>query len=349
MPYQFQPLNDSRWDAFLERHPRSSVFHTAGWLEALRRTYGYKPTALTTCRPSDELRNALVFCRVDSWLTGRCAVSLPFSDHCEPLVEKPEELECLLSELQRDLHAGNARHIEIRPITPLGRGSKDLENTAGFCLHRLDLRPDLSEIFRGFHRDCVQRKIRRAEREGLNYEEGTSESQLSRFYHLLVLSRRRQQLPPQPLSWFRNLIACMGDNLKILVASKDGRAVASILTLRHKDTLVYKYGCSDKQSSNLGGMHLLFWKAIQEAKTGGLLQFDLGRSDWDNHGLIAFKDRWGASRSDLEYRMSGKASARPAAPGWRIQVARRIFGHMPPALLPLAGSLVYRHLHSSRS
>ena len=51
----------------------------------------------------------------------------------------------------------------------------------------------------------------------------------------------------------RNLIACLGDNVKIRVASKDGRPVASILTLRHKRTLVYKYGCSDDHSTIWGG------------------------------------------------------------------------------------------------
>ena len=34
------PLADARWDELVERHPRASVFHTRGWLEALKRTYG---------------------------------------------------------------------------------------------------------------------------------------------------------------------------------------------------------------------------------------------------------------------------------------------------------------------
>ena len=43
------------------------------------------------------------------------------------------------------------------------------------------------------------------------------------------------------------------------------------------------------------------WKAIQEAKNDQLDEFDMGRSDCDNPGLIAFKDRWGAARSTLSY------------------------------------------------
>src|SRR5271154_2890210 len=78
--YEVQPLTDRRWDEFLERHPRASVFHTTGWLKALRQTYGYEPIAYTTSPPGSDLRNAMIFCRVQSWLTGPRLVSLPFSD-----------------------------------------------------------------------------------------------------------------------------------------------------------------------------------------------------------------------------------------------------------------------------
>src|SRR2546430_11331216 len=36
--YSLDPLEDPRWAEFVQRHPRASVFHTPGWLEALRRT-----------------------------------------------------------------------------------------------------------------------------------------------------------------------------------------------------------------------------------------------------------------------------------------------------------------------
>jgi lipid II:glycine glycyltransferase (peptidoglycan interpeptide bridge formation enzyme) len=342
--YQVDPLQDPRWPAFLERHPRASVFHTPAWLELLRRTYGYEPTVLTMAAPEEELSNGLVYCRVKSWFTGRRMVSLPFSDHCDPLVETGEELRYLLSALKRDLAASRGKYLEIRPLKLPRETVLGLDPCGSFCLHELDLHADLQEIFKGFHKDCIQRKIRRAEREALSYQEGRSEWLLAGFYEMLVGSRRRQRLAPQPLSWFRNLIACMGERLKIRLALKEGRPVAGILTLRYKDTLVYKYGCSDKKWNKLGGMPLLFWKAIQEAKRDGISKFDLGRSDWNNPGLIAFKDRWGAGRTTISYWRYGTYPIPQATAGWQNRVARHIFGHMPNAFLPLAGSLMYRHL-----
>lgn len=37
-----------------------------------------------------------------------------------------------------------------------------------------------------------------------------------------------RNLPAQPPAWYRNLIACMDDKLRIDVASKDGQPVASM-------------------------------------------------------------------------------------------------------------------------
>lgn len=136
----------------------------------------------------------------------------------------------------------------------------------------------------------------------------------------------------------------MGDTLKVRVASKASQPVASILTLHHKGTLVYKYGCSDRQFSNMGGMHLLFWKAIQEAKGDGLLEFDMGRSDCDNLGLLDFKDRWGATRSALVYlRYTARRSLSDAA-GLKMRIAKQIVSHTPDQLLATAGRVLYRHI-----
>ena len=93
--YSFDPLRDPRWARFVQGHPKASIFHTAGWLRSLQRTYRFVPIAFTTSGPAEELGNALAFCGVRSWLTGDRLVSLPFSDHCDPLVRSDDELQAL--------------------------------------------------------------------------------------------------------------------------------------------------------------------------------------------------------------------------------------------------------------
>jgi len=341
--YHFDPLQDPRWLTLLARHPNASVFHTPGWLKALHSTYGYKPFILTTSKAGEELTNGLAVCCVKSHLTGRRLVSLPFSDHCEPLLGSREDLPILLAGLRDHLKSLPCKYAEIRPIDSEPAAFPQMITSATFWLHRLDLRSGLDDLFRGFHKGCVRRKIGRAEREGLSYEGGRSETLLTKFYRLFNAARRRQLLLPPPLSWFHNLVANMGDMLKIHVASKDGQPIASILTLSHKTTLFYKYGASDRHFNSLGGTQLLLWKAIQEAKQSGSREFDMGRSDWDAEGLVTFKNRWGAVPSALTYWRYGVVGSEFANSGWRAQIARKMFGRMPDRLLSMAGSLLYRH------
>jgi len=187
--YEIDPLRDPRWTKLLQRHPRASVFHTPGWLEALRHTYGYEPVAYTTSDPGAELVNAWLFCRVRSWLTGRRLVSLPFSDHCDPLVDKPEHFQELSRFLRRERDERRWNYIEYRPLSP-GPMTDGFRSSETFCFHKLDLQPDLGGLFRGLHKDSTQREVRCAEREGLTYEEGHSEALLNKFYDLLILTRR---------------------------------------------------------------------------------------------------------------------------------------------------------------
>jgi GNAT acetyltransferase-like protein len=342
--YTLDPLRDPRWPEFLEGHSSASVFHSRGWLDALHRTYGYEPVAYTTAPPGRELTNGLVFCRIDSWLTGRRLVSLPFSDHNEPLVDGEEDLRYLLGVLKQDLARENWKYIEIRPLRELVGRLACFEQSSVFYWHRLDLRPPIEILFRSFHKDSTQRKIRRAEREALTYDAGRSEVLLRAFYQLLLLTCRRKRLPPQPIAWFRHLIDALGDSLKIHVASKDGRPVASILTLSFKRTLVFKYGCSDPRFNRLGGTHFLLWKAIQQAKQAGLDEFDLGRSDLDTPGLVTFKDRWGTSRSVITYFRCSRSPTSSPGRALPMRIAKHFFAHIPDKLLISAGEKLYRHM-----
>jgi lipid II:glycine glycyltransferase (peptidoglycan interpeptide bridge formation enzyme) len=345
--WRIRPLQDPRWDAFVQSHPRSSVFHTAAWLESLRRTYDYESIAFTTSAPGDDLVNAVVFCVVDSWLTGRRLVSLPFSDYCEPLVDSQADQDAIMAAIEDELKRERLLYVELRPMRALQCSTSRFRSEHRYHHHQIDLRPDLGTLLHNCHKDSIQRKIRRADREGLTYAEGHSELLLLAFYRLWLLTRRRHCLPPQPKKWFRSLIDCVGEAAKIRVAFKDGQPIAAIFTLCHRDTLLYKYGCSDAQFHNLGGMHLLLWRSIQESKEAGLRIFDLGRTDLEGTGLVTFKDRWGATRSALAYSRLAPVpnlKGRFTSKGWQDTLGRRVISHLPDRLFCSVGELMYRHV-----
>ena len=339
------PLTDSRWDDLVACHPNGSVFHQRGWLEALAHTYGYEPYVLTTALPGERLQNGIAVCRVSSWMTGTRLVSLPFSDHCDPLLADGGDLENFTNwlRIECDLQQ-QCRYVELRPLS-VGDGlAHGLQPSCSYWFHELDLRPSLEDIFRGMHINSFRRNVQKAERERLSYEAGHSEQLLEEFYRLLLITSRRHKLLPQPRTWFRNLLAFTGDKFQIRVAKKNGVPIAAMLTLRHRSSLVYKYGCSDERFHSLGGMPFLFWRLVEESKAAGVERIDFGRTDLNNEGLIAFKDRLGASRKLLRYYRYAKTAKRGTATLWDSRAVRQFFSCLPEAASAAAGRVLYRHM-----
>jgi CelD/BcsL family acetyltransferase involved in cellulose biosynthesis len=338
------PLTDTRWDDLVACHPRSSAFHRRGWLEALQHTYGYEPLVLTSASAGEPLTDGIVACRVSSWLTGTRLVSLPFADHCDPLFGESNEDLLSSDRLVGELTGQHYKYLELRPLRAWASLRNQFLPFESFSFHELDLGPSLAQLFKGLHKDSIQRKIRRAEKEQLSYEAGRTEKLIKAFYDLQLITRKRHHLPPQPKSWFQNLVKYMGEAVNIRVARKNGAAIAAILTLRHRSTVIYKYGCSDGAFHQLGGMPFLFWKVIEESKASGAERLDFGRSEIDNEGLIAFKDKFGTTKRTLTYyRYPGKKEKQVYLHE-NSRLMRRMLCIVPDSVLSAVGRVLYRHI-----
>lgn len=337
------PIVDRRWPELLERHPMASVFHTPGWLQALQRTYGFAPVVFTTSAAGTELKNGVVFCRINSWATGRRLVSLPYSDHCDPLFDEFANFGELVATIKNECSRYRYKYAEVRPLRSPVPLSEHLEEGERFLFHSLNLTPPTEKLYAACDKSCVQQRIRRAAKEDLVYAEGRSESLLLEFYRLMVVTRHRHQLPPQPIEWYRNLITCLGTAVTIHLIKKSDQAIAGILTLGYKRSLVAKYSCSDERYKKLGATPLLFWNVIQYGKEREYRELDLGRCDLENEGLATFKRRLGAVESGLSYwRYSGTTEASTSvAPPMRL--AKQVFALMPERFLIRCGRLLYRH------
>jgi Acetyltransferase (GNAT) domain len=342
--YTLDPLLDARWDDLVVSHPRASVFHHSGWLRALAKTYGYGTVALTTTPPGEPLRDGLVFCEIKSWITGSRLVSLPFSDHADLLSNEEVGSFDLREWVLAAFSSHRWRYIELRPVRWRPRTDSALAASQSFWVHTLNLEPSLDRLFRNLHKSCIQRRVRRAEGERLSYERCRSQDALDDFYRLLMITRRRHRLLPQPRAWFCNLLSGVLGNVEIRLARKDKIPVAAIFTLRHRNSVFYKYGCSDERFHHLGAMPFLFWKLIEESKFEGGEEIDFGRTAMENSGLIEFKDRLGTSRAPLTYyrlRPDPTATKVLRAPPAGVGA---LFSALPDVLSSRVGGIIYRHL-----
>ena len=144
-----------------------------------------------------------------SWLKGHGLVSLPFTDHCEPLLrlsgrrEFPDSLVANCHGTSgMEVSGGSSDQLEFQP----NRWRIGFLPAATYLLHTLDLRPDLNEMFRSLNKDSVQRRIQRAQRARLVEKCGRSDELLREFYALFVITRSRHRVPPTPTTAHRDMI-----------------------------------------------------------------------------------------------------------------------------------------------
>src|SRR6185436_8900189 len=119
----------------------------------------------------------LPWARIESRLTGRRLVAVPFSDACAPLVDgAPEEaLAAALDEARRAAGLG----LEVRWAVDGLPG----ERPQLYWRHALRLEPDADAVARRA-RESVRRGVTKARREGLVFEHRTDRDALEAFYRL---------------------------------------------------------------------------------------------------------------------------------------------------------------------
>jgi CelD/BcsL family acetyltransferase involved in cellulose biosynthesis len=298
---RIDPLSDPRWLTFIDVAAHATVFHHPAWLELLGRSYRYEISALCVLDGEGGIVAGVPLARIESRLTGRRLVAIPFSDVCPPLFAPgaPGSAAPALGRALAEERARTGLDIEVRAGIDGIPGGHPVPR---FLWHRLPLEPDAAAVLARASKSQVRRGVAKARREGVVVERETGRDGLEAFYRLHLRTRRRQGVPTQPKSFilaFEDLFARgLGH---VLVARHEGRAIAAAVFLSHRGTLTYKYGASDERFLGVRPNHLLFAVAIEAACEEGLSELDFGRTDPDNAGLATFKRSWGAAEEELAY------------------------------------------------
>jgi FemAB-related protein (PEP-CTERM system-associated) len=345
------PLIDSGWDAFVERHPYGWLYHLSGWKKILENTFkhmtGYYVVRLDS---NDEIQAALPLFHVKSWLTGSRLVSVPYASFFDPLISSAEDIDELLKSaigLSKELKAS---YVEIRTLTASGLvQDESLGVQRHFKHHYIRLDAGLEKVLRSFDRTCVRQKIRRAEKNNLHARVAESTKDLEDFYRLYSITRKQNGLPPLPYRFIKTILDVFSPSKKafLMIAEHKERLVAGLILFRYKNRMSAEYAASDKNALSLGPNHLLFWEAIKMASREGLEIFDFGRTSQGNSGLMNFKKRWGTEVCDLPSFYYPKEAveggrAREESRGYRI--VGKICRNAPNFVLPHIGNFCYRHM-----
>ena len=307
----------------------------------LAESYGHRPFYLKGVSAAAQAWIPLM--EVDSVITGRRGVSLPFSDFAGPLWTGSENAEEVYQAISSVATERRWRRFDIRSRAMPPLGAKPFISYVG---HVLDLSPGEDGIKEGLE-PSVRRAIRKAGRAGLEITIDTGSAVMAAFYALHCETRRRHGLPPQPYRFFesiqRNLLAC-GLGVVVLASSK-GKAIAGAVFLRSAGQAVYKFGASDTASWDLRPNQWVMWHGIRYLISLGCGELHFGRTSQSDGGLSRFKRSWGCRIETLDYfRHDARTScwltaSRPCSEGHP-----RVFGKLPLAINRFAGRLIYPHL-----
>jgi hypothetical protein len=337
------PLSDPDWDRVAASHPQSNIFHRTAWARVLCRTYGHRPVYLQFYRENQPV--ALVpIMQVASPFTGRRGVSLPFSDFCEPLVFGEWGRESLTRKLLELGRARRWRYFELRG----GRESLPESAVSGerYYGHKLDLSIGLDRIWDGLQ-SSVRRAIHKAENSGLVAEVSRTWNVMKAFYRLHVGTRRRHGVPPQPLSFFRNIheeVITAGLGFVVL-ARRQLEPTAGAVFFHSGGAALYKFGASDERFQEFRGNNLVMWAGIKQLVGKGFVTMHFGRTANSNDGLRRFKLSWGTEEETIEYfRFPLRRQAWDKNTRDESGLYNKLFSRLPLAVNRLAGALVYPHL-----
>jgi len=339
----------SSLNTLVEQQIKDSFHHSQTWLDLITRLYGYSVIPLTTTDPTGQVTGFLPLCRVDSPITGKRLVALPFSDHCPLLAADDAAAHNLIDQAIRQAQEQKVKYLELRTgINDVLSKRSDLLEGNLYVRWLMPLPADSDTIWSGL-RKPVQHQIKKSKKLGVQVRIAQTRKDMAEYYRLHLQTRTKKHgMPAQPQRFFFELwdaFAASGA-MQLLLAEYQGTAIAGIILLASGTTVRYAYGASDEHYLNLAPNNLLIWTAITWGCTQGYQTFDLGRTACTNEGLMEFKRRWGANMEPLPYyyhpQMAGLAATSESSRKFRLLTA--CWKKLPVSVAGTLGTRLYKHL-----
>jgi len=334
------PMNNPGWDEMVMAAEGWTLFHTTAWARVLHETYQYRPVYFVV-RDAGRLLALVPMMEVDSPLTGRRGVSLPFTDYCGPLVAEAACIADVNEFIQDYGRKAGWKSVEFR-----GGDLPDETASVSFYRHTLDLTADTERLF-GRLKDSTRRNIRKAIREGVTVQMHNSLDAVREYYRLHCMTRQKHGVPPQPAGFFDKIHErIIGPGLGVVaLASHDGVSVAGDVFFGVNGKALYKFGASDYACQHLRPSDLVMWEGIQWHAERGYHTLCFGRTEMDNEGLRRFKTQWGTDEHLIHYhKYDLRRDAFITETSQTGGSHHRFFHAMPIPVLRVFGSLLYKHM-----
>jgi Acetyltransferase (GNAT) domain len=336
------PITYQGWDELLLTSDQSTFFHTSAWAKVLHESYNYKPLYFTLIE-NDRLKTLLPVMEINSFITGKRGVSLPFTDHCPPIAKNEKVFTETFNAVIQYGKKANWKAINLKCCVNYLRGSTLPFET--FLTHDLDVSQTAEEIFSTF-RDSTKRNIKKAIQNGVHVNIQNTLESIREYYRLHCITRKNHGLPPHPFYFFKKIYEHIVSKKKgfVALAAHKNKVIAGAVFFQFGNRAIFKYGASDPRYLSLRPNNLVMWEAIKRHCQNGFSAFNFGRTELKHKGLLQFKRGWGTKEEILNYYRYDLKQNCYVTKKYGIKSSYNFFKIMPAPILRLAGNILYRHV-----
>lgn len=329
-----------RCEAYVAAHPLATAYHHPEWLQVIERAFGHR-TKYLTAESRGRVAGVLPLVFFRSRLFGRFTVSMPFVNYGGVLADGPEAARALFERAVEDTRQAGGAHLELRHTSQAFPALPSRRHKVAMRL-RLEASPERQ--WAALDRK-IRNQVRKAERSGLEAEQGGAEL-VDDFYEVFRRNMRDLGTPVYGVRFFREALAAFPESMRVAVVRLSGRPVASSITLAHRSTIEVPWASALREFNPLCPNVLLYWHMLRDACERGAQTFDFGRST-PGEGTFHFKRQWGAEPAEMVWEYwTGRGGVLPdlSPSNPRYAMAIRAWQRLPLAVTTALGPHIVRHI-----
>jgi FemAB-related protein (PEP-CTERM system-associated) len=311
--------DDDKWDDYILALKSSNFFCQIGWRNVVQKTYKHKSIYLVAY-DKESIKGVLPLFLIKSVIFGKKLISIPFGPFGGTYTDNKNAEKLLLSEAKKLTTEKKVDYLELRyPHQP----DLDLPQNENYLTMLLELDDNPDVIWKKFNKK-VRNSTRKAIKSGLSVT--TEKKYLKDFYRLYALNMRDMGTPVHAFDFFKNILGEFPDNVHIATIQHENKAIAGMIVLSYKETMLSGWAASDKQYLNMNPNNILYWETIKYGCENGFKYFDFGRST-EGSGTYNFKRKWATVPRQLFYtyylnRASELPGVDPSNPKYEKSVRR---------------------------
>lgn len=309
---EVNPWEDSRWEAFVLKHPDGTIYHHPSWLKSLEREYRQR-AAFLACENSDGAilgilpllyTRGLPFSGSHPVIGPRLS-SLPRTPMAGPLSIDPAATVELLREAVRRAAAIPRLRMQIKAhggeLNDVCEGIVRKPWRMNYVVRLAGSPGQNYTVPDRENRSRIKRAVNKGIASGLRIRPARNEADLRAWYDIYLETLRRNLAAARPYRFFLALWEQMQSNgiMQLLLAERDTDVgpviLAGYVFFHFGQTVTYAFGASRTSAFPYRPNDLILWQAIQEASLNGYGFFDLGEVPEGDDDLARFKTKWGAN------------------------------------------------------